>query len=316
MTRTCPVDRCDAELTADEIICRGSAARLRGQLRAIPELLDELDTTLARIGSTWSEPGEIRGRATGGCKPGCDHAADSTSCVAGVSLDVNLAASEAAAQLRIVLHGWARVWDEETPLAIPDSAVDLPAARRIAYRMRAHALGTAGRQALLLADQPLAGRAWAPELADEVGAAVRRAERAIDRPADVTLAGTCTCGMSLYAEVGSRIARCRWCGVTSDYDGSRAAMLAKMPAAYERTLPKPELAQLVGIPVGTLHRWSSENRIIAQGYNEKGQPLFLVGPIAKAAQSGVPPERAARPLDILTSTEAVGRYDASGTGRS
>ena len=305
--RPCPLD--GAELRDHETICRGCARLTETRLRAIPELLDELDTSLARIGSTWTEPGGIRGRASGGCKPGCDHDADSSSCVAGVSIDVNLLASEAAMQLATVLYGWARVWDEETPIPTDDgiegpmcriagvcehrSCLRILGARQALprRRVRDRMLSTTRRQAILLSGQPLAGRAWAPDLAAEIRDAVRQAERAIDRAPDVTLAGTCACGMVLYAQAGAKRVTCRWCSASYDYDGSRAAMLAELPQAYEHLLPKPEIAQLVGIPVGTLHRWSSEGRIKAEDVNEKGQPLYLLGPIAKAVQQGVPPER-------------------------
>ena len=75
-------------------------------------------------------------------------------------------ASEAAAQLRGVLHGWARVWDEETPITVVRQIVRGPLnvtaeehrvqaealARR---RARDRAMAKAPTQALLLAAEPL-----------------------------------------------------------------------------------------------------------------------------------------------------------------
>lgn len=292
MSRTCPVQGCYVTLADDEEICRGSARRLRTQLQAIPDLLDELDTALARIGS--SEPGEIRGSASGGCKPGCDHLPDNPSCVAGVVLDVNLAASEATAQLRSVLHGWARVWDEETPITIPDSAVDVPAARRIAARMRAHALGTASRQALLLATQPLGARPWAPDIANEIAAAVRKAERAIDIAPDVTLAGTCSCGMAVYATAGEARARCRWCGLSHDPDELYDAMIAAR--GHLHTAPAAVIARMLvdprtGKPLVTaaqIRGWKHRDALEVDHVNAAGQPEYRIDDVVRLARDGAP----------------------------
>ena len=273
MTRPCPLDGCEAALGDHEAICRGCGRRLAMSLAAIPELLDELDVTLARVGSTWREPSGIRGRGTGGCKPGCDHDADNPSCIAGVTLDVNLAASEAAAQLRIVLHGWARVWDEETPCE--------PAGRPARDRM----LGTAARQALLLAAQPLAGRPWAPDMAREILEAVRGAERAMDRAPENVLIGTCGCGSAVYAESGTTTARCAKCGAHHNAADLHATTLA----GSTEPLPKPDIALLLAMPVGTLHRWSSESRIVSCGVNRAGQPLYILGPIAAHVAAGTAP---------------------------
>ena len=303
MTRPCPLDGCEAALGDHEAICRGCGRRLAMSLAAIPELLDELDVTLARVGSAWREPGGIRGRGTGGCKPGCDHDADNPSCIAGVTLDVNLAASEAAAQLRIVLHGWARVWDEETPIPLDDgyhgpmcrfggvcdhaSCLHVLAARQAGpqRRTRDRLLGTATRQALLLAAQPLAGRPWAPDMAREILEAVRGAERAMDRAPENVLIGTCGCGSAVYAESGTTTARCAKCGAHHNAADLHATTLA----GSTEPLPKPDIALLLAMPVGTLHRWSSENRIVSCGVNRAGQPLYILGPIAAHVAAGTAP---------------------------
>jgi hypothetical protein len=72
-------------------------------------------------------------------------------------------------------------------------------------------------------------------------------------------------------------------------------MMARLPGIGERQMTKPDLALLCGIPVGTLHRWSSERRITSVGVNRRGQPLYLAGPVIDAALRGMPPERLPMP---------------------
>lgn len=286
--RPCPVDRCDATLGRDEEICRGCSRRLTLELRAVPHLLEELDTSLARIGSG-APDGTPRGAPTGGCRPGCRHEADNPSCVAGVRLDVNLAASDAAAYLRAVLQGWARVWDEETPLAIPGGDQSGPARLRAARARRDFLLATARRQALLLAGQPLAARPWAGDLANEVHAAVRAAERAIDTPPDVTLAGTCPCGTPVYGVAGDTRARCRACGTWHDAQDLHDAML--QARGHLHTAPAAVIARLLvdpttGKPMCTaaqIRGWRHRGLLEVAEVNPAGQPCYRIDRVAVLA---------------------------------
>ena len=306
--RPCPVTGCDAELSADEYICRGSARRLAGQLRAIPDLLDELDTTLARMGSTWSEPGEIRGRATGGCKPGCDHAPDNPSCVEGVSSDLNQAAMDAASKIRAVLHGWVRVWDEETPIPTDDgyhgpmcrlgglcahaSCLHVLGARQAGPRrkVRDRLMASTARQAFLLAAQPLAGRIWAPEVADEISEAVRGAERVLDKPPERQVACTCTCGRPVLAAPGQAIARCPGCGHEWDVEASRAALLAASDDVLETACT---ISRALDLNARTVRSWASRGRLqVARDdegkpqYTRSGQPLYRVADVDALRHAG------------------------------
>lgn len=306
--RLCPVDRCDATLADDEEICRGSARRLQLDLRDIPDLLDELDTTMARIGS--SAPAELHGALTGGCKPGCDHAPDNPSCIAGARLDIDQAASEAAAHLRALLHSWVRVWDEETPIAEDDGSVG-PMCRLAGLcghasclrilecrqaagqrRNRDRLLHKAERQALLLASQPLAGRVWAPELAGEIRDAVRQARRAIDVPPEVTLAGTCSCGAAVYAVSGDTRARCRSCGLWHDAQDLHDAML--QARGHLHTAPAAVIARMLvdpttGKPMCTaaqIRGWRHRGLLEVAEVNPAGQPCYRIDRVAELARNG------------------------------
>jgi hypothetical protein len=165
--------------------------------------------------------------------------------------------------------------------------------------------------AFLLARVPdLGSRGWAPDLAIEIEAGAKQARVAIDSPAERTFLGWCpgkdgkSCGRVLYARDGALAARCPGCGSKWSVEDGRAALMAALPGMAERRLTKPELAVLVGMPVGTLHRWSSEHRITAVGVNAKGQPLYLAGPVIAAVLSGIPPDR---PM-------ATHRHPANSTG--
>ena len=248
--RPCPL--CRAALAPGVVICGGCHAATRGRLRDVPGLLTELDVTIARLGSAR----EGKGAAT--------------------KLDFDEAASDASLALRTTLHGWARVWWEETPVS-PERR---PAVDRL--------MSTARGQAALLAGQQLASRPWAGDLALELRAAVRDAWRAVDRPPDVTFIGWCPdgCGRALYAADGMVQVKCRWCGSQWDVEASRAVMFA---AATGAALTKPELARLLKIPMGTLHRWSSEYRILPVWLDDAGRLSYELEPIARAVRAGTPP---------------------------
>lgn len=247
--RPCPL--CGSGLAPGAEICGGCHAATRGRLRDVPGLLTELDVTLARGGSAR----EGRGSAS--------------------RVDYDESASDAILALRTVLHGWVRVWLEETPVPLgQQAAVD-------------RLLATTRGQAALLAGQHLAHRLWAPDLATELRDAVRDAWKAVDRPPDVEFVGWCPdpCGRALYVPEHLATVTCRWCGARWDVEASRAVMLAASTGA---ALTKPGLARLLRVPVGTLHRWSSQGRIVPVWW-EDGRLWYDLEVVARAIRSGVAP---------------------------
>lgn len=280
MTTPCPGEHCDAALPPGAVICAGCVARIRVLLRDVPGLLAELDLTLARQGT--------RHDGTGTCPDGCDHASDSPTCRQGVTLGLDVRASEASLALRLCLDGWARVLEEETP-----GARRATGARESAWdRAMSSTIGQAG---LLAGDRRLGARDWAAEAATEIDHAHRQATRAIDIPPGTRLAGWCpTCHRACYSTTGSGTARCASCGSTWDVEASRADLLGTLPGMAEQALTKAQLAVLTGTPVGTLHSWSSRRLIDPVGCNAKGQPLYLAGPVIDAVRAGLPPQRVSR----------------------
>jgi len=250
-TRPCP--HCGAALAPGRSICTGYETATRGRLRDVPGLLTELDITIARGGSSR----EGRG--------------------ASVKVDFDEAASDARLALVILLHGWVRVWAEETHIL----AERAPAVARLMAGPRG--------QAALLAGQQFGSRPWACDLASELRDATADAWRVVDRPPDMSFVGWCrpdTCGRALYAPGGLPMVTCRACGSQWDVEASRAVMLA---AATGAALTKPDIARLLKVPVGTLHRWSSEGRIVPAWLDHAGRLHYPLEPIARAIRAGTTP---------------------------
>ena len=251
--RPCPLD--GTALAPGAVICGGCHAANRGRLRDAPGLLTELDVTLARQGSAR----EGRGSAS--------------------KLEFDEAASLARHALVTALHGWVRVWSEETHIL----AERAPAVARLMAGPRG--------QAALLASQQLGSRPWVADLAAELRDATAAAWRAVDRPPDMAFVGWCPepCGRALYVPEGLALVTCRACGNRWDVEASRAVMLA---AATGAALTKPDIARLLKMPVGTLHRWSSEGRILPVWF-EGGSLWYELEPIARAVRAGITPSIAA-----------------------
>jgi hypothetical protein len=247
--RPCPL--CRAALAPGVVICGGCHAANRGRLRDVPGLLAELDVTIARGGSSREGIGS------------------------SVRVDYDERASAAALALRTLLHGWVRVWSEETHIL----AERAPAVARL--------MSTTRGQAALLAGQQLASRPWAGELAADLRDASRAAWLAVDRPPDLQFVGWCPepCGRALYALLDQALVTCRACQASWDVDASRALMFA---AATGAALTKPDIARLLKVPVGTLHRWSSEGRIVPVWF-EDGRPWYELEPVARAVRAGITP---------------------------
>lgn len=248
--RPCPLD--GVPLREVEVICAGCGARTRTLLREVPALLVELDTAISRQTSMPPASG------VGGCPKGCGHQEDATACVAGVQLVLDTRASDARIALEHVLMGWARVWDEETPLI-----------------ERSRLLWTPGGQAVLLAAVMLSiqNRQWAGDLAREVRAAVEEGWAAVDRPPDLAVVGRCSeCGYALYAPEGVDLVRCRNCGETAVRIDVREASLAES----RKLVTIVQLAIAIEVPERTARSWVTRDRLIRVRCDIDGRPLYRV----------------------------------------
>lgn len=296
--RPCPVvlrdGVCGRPLPPGAEACGACTTNLRLDLEAVPVALAELDVAITRQTHMTAAGGGS------GCPEGCGHWPESPYCVAGARLTFDARASEAALALRLVLHGWIRVWDEETPIAdvvegplcgprrhfarttyVPGCTHD--SCRRVLFTTtaetgRALQIGTPEAQAHTLAARvpQLAGRPWLPDLATELAAALREAWAACDRPPDQRVVGRCMtdgCGAPVYAAEGSTSTTCRPCGTRWEVQALRDASLA---AAEHFALPAVALAVVLGVPAGTIRSWRSRELLSPVGVNAAGQPLYRV----------------------------------------
>lgn len=123
----------------------------------------------------------------------------------------------------------------------------------------------------------LRAQAAGPDAIDELGAAVRNAERATDRPADRQYAGPCTapcedgtdttCGTDLYAWPGKETMTCPACGTQVPVTERRAWLLEQ---AQDRLLPVRELVRAIdGLGVElkqkTIESWVQRDRLVSHG---------------------------------------------------
>jgi RNase P/RNase MRP subunit POP5 len=232
---------CGAALTDQAYLCHPETAALATDLRAVPDLLRELEVTTTR-------QARISAPARGnGDKP----------------LPIDMRASDAATQIRTVLHGWARCLLEEIPE--PHGIEDdprLPAAERSARTFLRHdwaaevdaQWAAAGRDAAGWLEGNMADvrrQEWAGELAQELRRARENAEHAIDRPESRLYAGPCgnpdsdpPCQATLWAAIDATEVTCRTCGHVWDVEQRRDQLIA---AAKDEWLDTVRVASLVSL---------------------------------------------------------------------
>ena len=161
--------------------------------------------------------------------------------------------------------------------------------RRGLYRPRGDLVSLAAwstRHVQWLRQQPDGG-----DIIGDLVAALTRALRAVDRPADRRYAGPCTatttdadglaidCPGELYARHGAPDIECPDCGAVYDVESRRAWLLDQ---ANDRLLPATELARAVdglGVPVtpSMIRNWRARGRILNRGTDTA--PLYRVGDV-------------------------------------
>jgi len=277
------MERCGAALPPGRVICDGCTTKARMDLREVPVLLVELDDAISR--QTSMPPGAGTLRCT---RENCGHGPDEPGCVQGVRLDLDTRASDASLALRLTLHGWARVWDEETPVPpgpwpIGPICEWLPCGHLSCHRIgfgptlqpiRDRDMSSARRQALALAFvADLGSRPWAYDLAREVRDAVHEGWAAVDRPADAAVVGRCPeCGRALYGPEGAAVVRCQGCGTTAYRVDVREASLAE-----SRTLvTAAQMGVALGIDPARVRQWAKRGRIVKRRDGMDGRPLYRV----------------------------------------
>jgi hypothetical protein len=233
-TTSCP---CGRATPRGHTICPACAGHLAQLLRAVPELLRELDITIARLCSAREGLGSD-------------------------GLPYDSAAGDASAHLTTLLITYGRRWLRTHPTDRPKSNV-------------AHLMSTPTGLAVLMAGTSLAADIWADEMHQALTAAVQLATEVIDRPPERRFVGWCPgddgapCGAALYAPTGHAIIRCARCGATWDVEASRAALFA---AADDVIADGATLARACGIPLPTMRSWRRRGHLL-QATDPHGRPM-------------------------------------------
>lgn len=276
MTPTATCQTCEAAVT-DRYLCPGCTNRLTATLRAVPDALIELATTITRqtaMPTTTSAP-------TG---PVCDHT-DETTCGCGVRLPWHDHAARIRAQLRHTITTATRRLLTETS------------------RPTALILGGSPAQARWLAANTthIAARPWAGTLDHDLAHHLDNAWRAIDRPEDRLYVGPCgtlqpaavdrglpsravpaPCPRRLWARPDQTAVTCPACRTIHQVADRQETMLA---AAEGLDLPGPQIASALTtmtrrrISPSTIRSWAHRGQLTQRGTDPTGRKLYRVGDV-------------------------------------
>lgn len=208
---------CGAALTDQAYLCHPETAALATDLRAVPDLLRELEVTTTR-------QARISAPAKGnGDKP----------------VPFHEPSSAAAEQLRTVMHGWIRCHIEEYGDEIDEEFLDWAWIQRNPAQWLGQHLASLRR------------REWVGELVRELHEAVETAMHVIDRPEQRLYAGPCgnpdsdpPCQATLWAALDAHEVTCRTCGHVWDVNQRRDQLIA---AAKDEWLDTVRVASLVSL---------------------------------------------------------------------
>lgn len=233
---------CTRTMTDTAYLCHACTGRLRSSLRAIRALLEELETTAARL----SRQGEaVGGRSSE--KP----------------LPINLHAADQRTEIVAILHGWARcLWEESG--SPEEHAPAEPVGEWLAARVDAIRL-----------------REWAPDAFSEIEGHAATGWTAVDLPPETVCLGHCTCGQPLRAPVGKTTVRCpdQECGATHDVQERRDRMLA---ASDDMELPAATIARALEVTPAAIRGWAHWDSghggwFAACTVDRSGRPRYRLG---------------------------------------
>jgi len=255
--------RCGQPTRDNTYGCERCADQLAHALGDIPWLDDQLETSATKQRG-------IDYRTLGGGKGGKKPAERPS--------PVHWSASDARADLHALLVTWVRLCAEEG-VRHRETSDDLPADTTPAL----------SRWLLTRVDGLMLHQA-ASEAVEQIQAAVRRATRMIDTPAEKWFAGPCNeCGAELYADAGSRSVDCQACGLTYD-TAERRDWLRN--AARDHNGTAAEIARAVVVwgdgPASEhllskrISKWHERKLIVARGKVEQAgreRTIYRVGDV-------------------------------------
>lgn len=230
-------------------LCTGCTAGFRHLLTEIPALVAELGITRAR-------QDRMRGQAVG---------------IAAGHTEAGPLWNEAASRATRVLHA-----------ALVDQVHQLTGRARRADTITA----LAGQLLARLDTLRLSPRASA--VMDTLDQAVKRARRAIDRPADLVYGGPCDqCSTDLYVAGNATHFTCPGCGVVYGFEQRREWLLT---ATENSLLTASEASRALSglldrdLSPNTIRTWARNGRLTAHG-DDHGRPLYRVGDLVHLART-------------------------------
>jgi hypothetical protein len=228
-------------LDDNSMACRGHWNRLEQTLGEIPELVDELNTTitLRSVGPRGPRSGEV-------------------------PMPYGLAASDALELLHRTLWPWVREGMESHP--------------NDTFRGTPGVVGLS--RALLRYFGWLKGHPDGQLVIEEVAYAVKQATRSIDTPPKSTYIGPCDtpeCEAELHVRAHATYAKCHLCGAVTNvedkmYDAYRAASDRAWTVNEATTIIRN--AGMVPASTAQVDRWARSGRLIPAGHSITGAPLY------------------------------------------
>lgn len=130
----------------------------------------------------------------------------------------------------------------------------------------------------------------AAEAVSEITAAVRQAQRAIDRPPGRAYAGPCgVCGRHLYVRPGKATVTCDgheppW---SADVEQRREWMLGQITDQLSYAAEAVHLLSLLGVRVSAVQvtRWVADGRLVAHGTDQHRRALYRLGDLTVLAMT-------------------------------
>ncbi|MGH3745795.1 MAG: hypothetical protein ACRDT8_00165 [Micromonosporaceae bacterium] len=261
----------------DAFVCGACVGQLEKALRELPALLDDLDTTFARLHKV------AAGVGTGDESDGLPYRGDVST-----------------------VRGWLFRTLERWAVYVLGKRNGGLVWARINVRGIGITSATGAADYLLdLADEIARLTTYGPELVIAITDAVAAARRAVDSPADVQFAGVCghrdggsreRCQGAVYAYQGAIVGACRLCGARhADIAKRRADMLA---SAEDKLANATEIGQALTAlerPVGggTIRKLAERGRIVSKGRDARGNPLYRLGDVLDALARPSAPDKAA-----------------------
>lgn len=243
--RTC--DACHTRPVRNtRTLCDRCALELAQDIEALPDLIDELETTFTRQANITRNHGK-------------------TTTHADVIYDLRIAALRDRAIA--TLHHWAvTIGDGQAITRVPIVDWIESAAQQLAGAIN-----------------DIVRRDDAHKMHHQITELARDICHAIDRPADRIYAGTC-CDRPLYAKSGTPTATCRKCGIHHDVGDRRATMLAALDDMLLPAADIAGLVTYLGdLAIGRertrklINQWHARGRLAAHGHTTTGAPRFAFG---------------------------------------